>query len=245
VRVWLRYVVRMPLLPWVVLQGRRLRRSIPDLPEAPGAREGIVGAGTPGFSVLSLGESPIAGVGLDDQRDNLLPILAERVAAETGTSVRWQVLGQTGIRLHELLPRFENELPAHVDFVFVAMGVNDCKDGTSMARWSELATQTLDVLRRRYPNALVVWSAVPPMHSFPALPQPVRGFLGARAALMNHVLQRRTAGLPGVRHFAFPDRLGAHEFARDGFHPNAAAHRRWAEAIHAAAWTEPVDAVRG
>lgn len=230
---WIRYIACLPLLPLVVLQGRRLRRTIPDLPEAPGDRHGVAGSAVPTRSVLSLGESPIAGVGLDDQRENLLPILADHVATVTGDGVRWRVLGKTGIRMHELLPRFEAELPTHADLVVVSMGVNDCKDGTSMLRWGQRSEQTLAVLRRRYPDALVVWSAVPPLRSFPALPLPVRLFLGARADLMNHVVQAQLARQPGVHFFPFPARLGAEDFASDGFHPNAAAHRRWAEAIAA------------
>lgn len=235
---WLRYLACLPLLPIVVVQGRRLRRIIPDLPEAPGLRHGVVGDATPRRSVVSLGESPIAGVGLADQRENLLPILADRVAASTGDGVHWRVLGKTGIRMHELLPRFEAELPERADLVVVSMGVNDCKDGTSMLRWRQRAGQTLAVLRRRYPDALVVWSAVPPLRSFPALPLPVRLFLGARADLMNHVFAARVADEPGVVFFPFPARLGAEDFASDGFHPNAAAHRRWAEAIHTLASAE-------
>ena len=234
---WLGYLCRWPLLPWVILRGRRLRRDIPSLPEAPGPRVG--GDASAPLHLLTLGESPIAGVGLDHQRDNLAPEVARRLSLRLNDSVAWTILGQKGIRLAELLPLFEDHLPPRTDFIFISMGVNDCKEATAVRAWRRQWRAVLHALKERYPRARVLCCTLPPFASFPSLPWSVRQFLSARATLMDHALSEELRGWPDVALLRLPPQLEPEAFAADGFHPNALAHRRWASVVERALVESP------
>src|SRR5918998_1273279 len=60
----------LALAPLLVAQGRRVRRTTPRLPEAPGDREGVTGAG-PALRLLVVGDSAAAGAGARDARGAL------------------------------------------------------------------------------------------------------------------------------------------------------------------------------
>jgi lysophospholipase L1-like esterase len=113
-----------------------------------------------------------------------------------------------------------------------ALGVNDVVSQVSPHAWVT-GLQALDKLaRERAGSRYTLHSAVPPMHSFPLLPQPLRWLLGAHAMRLNRALGRQLLGqaqrgmqaLPANLHGAAAARL----MARDGFHPGPAGYAVWA-----------------
>ena len=230
--LWIRYILAFFLLPLVLILGRRIRKTILRLPEAPGKRNGALGKDPIDLHVASLGESPIGGVGLSHQNENLTPILAQHIHRFTQKSVAWSILGKTGIRLSALLPTFAASFPSKIDIIFVGMGVNDCKEGTTMLQWKKEWLQLHTHLRQRYPKALLIYSSTPPLLSFSILPLPIRVFLGYRSDVMNDSLRRIVLKLDkNTMYLPLPHILEAKYFAKDGFHPNAEAHKEWAQAI--------------
>ena len=65
--MWLK-LATFGLLPVVLIQGTKVRSNTPRLPEASGDREGKTGQGKP-LSLLILGDSAAAGVGVETQQD--------------------------------------------------------------------------------------------------------------------------------------------------------------------------------
>jgi lysophospholipase L1-like esterase len=82
-------------------------------------------------------------------------------------------------------------------------------------------------IRAQVGPAPVALAGVPPMHTFPALPQPLRAVLGARARRLDAALARLPARLPALRHV--PMRLDPARdlFCEDGFHPSEAGYAIW------------------
>ena len=228
-KLQLRYAISALLLPMVVVNGRRLKKTILRLPEASGPREGIIVGNNIKMRIVAIGESPIAGVGLTSQQENLTPLLAQHLHQHTSQTVEWLIFGKTGLRIAEILSTFESNLPVEADLIFVAMGVNDCKEMTSIRKWALEWRKLHLFLRQRYPQATLVFSGAPPLASFPSLPWAVRTFLGNRVALMNQVLRHQIEAWPEVSFLPLPSFLSEEYFAVDGFHPNASAHRRWSE----------------
>ena len=86
-----------PLAPYLWLQGQQLRRRIPQLPEAAGSRQGsIQGDGHP-ITLVVMGESTAAGVGVATQAEGLAALLAAAVARETGRTVFWHTVAASGL----------------------------------------------------------------------------------------------------------------------------------------------------
>ena len=212
------------------LQGRRVRRRTPRLDEAPGERSGALAGADPAVRIVGLGESPMAAVGLDDQAAGVVPRLAEVLAGRSRRRVEWRTAARSGATARHtrdvLLPGI-GESPA--DWVIVALGVNDCLGLSSAKRWrDDLDRLTTDIRERLGPQG-IVFTGVPPMRRFPALPAPLSAMLGLRARLLDGVLAQFTASDAMLVHAPMdfvdsPDGL----FCRDGFHPNESAHSLWA-----------------
>lgn len=227
-------VLLAPLLIW---QGRDVRRRALRLPEALGPRQGSAGQGGLGLRVLIVGDSSGAGVGAGTQEEALAGRLAQALAQRLGARVQWQLLARTGHTTAQALDHLAQApevLPA--DVLVTALGVNDVSAGLSAGRWLDQLAQLHRLALARAGVRYTLHSAVPPMHDFPLLPQPLRWWMGDRAASLNQALaqQLQACGDRGMESFALP-RQGGHALpdlmAADGFHPGPAGYALWAEAL--------------
>lgn len=226
------------LAPVLVAQGKRVRRTTPRLPEAAGPAVGNVeGRGEP-IDVLLLGESTAAGVGAADHQEGLAGQVAARLASATGRPVRWRVLARNGataaITRDELLAPASHLL---ANLAVIALGVNDTLRLHSSSRWTADLRSLIESVRARCGPIPVVLAAVPPMGRFPALPQPLRGVLGMRAALLDRAAARLAAEMEAVHHVSLALAAGSvdHFFCSDRFHPSPAGYARWGAELGRAA----------
>lgn len=211
--------------PLLLAQGRHVRRVTPRLAEADGPRGGADGAGPP-LRLLVLGDSAAAGVGVASQSDALAGQLVRALAPFH--RVEWRLLARTGATTQNLLDWLDAEPDARFDAVVTSLGVNDVTDGVPPARWLDAQAALVERLTARFGAAHVVLTAVPPMHRFPALPQPLRWYLGLRAARLNAALSRWAAGRPACEFLQVDMPLTRDAMASDGFHPGTQACAAWA-----------------
>lgn len=215
--------------PVLVVQGRRVKATIPRLPEADGPVSGTVaGDGTP-LRIAVVGDSTGAGVGAVRHSEALPGFLAAEVAARTGRAVAWSVHARTGYRAAGVRRELLGGLLA-ADVAVVAIGVNDLLAACPLARFERDVAELVAGIRTAVGAEVpVVLSGMPPLGRFPSLPQPMRAILGWRARAMDRRLARVARHLPEVRHLPFDlpaDTDGF--FGADGFHPGPAGYRLWA-----------------
>ncbi len=225
-------LVTTPLLPFLWLQGRHVRKHTPRLPEAAGSTIGTIRAAGAPLQLLVIGESTVAGVGAPDHSHALTGQIAAALATRTGRTVHWHAVGKIGATAQVARTRLVPEIPqAPVDIIVVALGVNDVLRFHSPGRWTRDLTQLIADLRRRVGAAPVVLASVPPMGRFPAFPQPLRGVLGLRAAALDRAAQRCAPTLVRVAHS--PARLdpAGGMFGADRFHPSIQGYRQWGSQI--------------
>ncbi|WP_353251995.1 SGNH/GDSL hydrolase family protein [Salinisphaera sp. PC39] len=222
------------LAPVLWFQGRGVRRRTPRVGPAAGAATGHVAGATPPLSLLTLGESPVAGWGAPDHGQAITGRLAAALARRTGRAVDWRARGRDGVTAartrRELLPGLD---PVPGGIVVAALGVNDSVGLTPPRAWRRELAGLIDDIRARLRPATIAISGVPPMHRFPALPQPLAGALGLRAALLD-AIARDAAVAAGCRFVPVPRDGGPDFFCTDGFHPSPAGHARWADILAAA-----------
>lgn len=218
------------MLPVVLGQGLRVRRTTARLPAADGAT-GRVGSGPRRLRVAVVGDSLAAGVGVNHHRDTVAGQLAARLAWRYDATVDWVVHACTGHTAGEANDLLRSVELASADVVVVSVGVNDAKNLHTLARWRRELAALLDHVLREAPHARVLLLALPPLEAFPSLPAPLSVILGARALRLEAVAAEVVAGRPRVRRVDLDlaeEPAGA--FASDGFHPGPPIHRRLAEA---------------
>lgn len=235
--------VKLVLAPVLVAQALRTRATLPRLPEAAGEREGVAGAAhsarvegqSRALHLLVAGDSSAAGVGVDDQQHALAAPLAAELARLAATPVRWRLVAASGLGTADTLELLRREhavrpLPRQ-DVAVVVSGVNDVVDQVRPRRALAARAAMVDWLRATLGMRHAVFAALPPLHAFPGLPQPLRWVAGGDARRHDQALERWTRARRDVSRVALALPLDARMMAVDGFHPGAAAYRRMAEAI--------------
>ncbi|WP_338846374.1 SGNH/GDSL hydrolase family protein [Massilia sp. W12] len=231
----------LALLPLLLAQGRRARRSTPRLPEAAGARQGLISApqetcAEPPLRLLAIGESPVAGVGVTHQEHAVTYRFAQALAQHSARAVQWQALGMNGATAaqarHTLLPRVAGQF----DIVLLAFGVNDVSQFHSMRHYRQALSALAAALAQRCQPRLLLVSGAPPVQYLSALPQPLRAILGLKAAALNAV-SMEVAAHGGWLHapIAF-DVQDPALLASDGYHPSALGAQLWGEELARLAW---------
>ena len=225
----------MLLLPLLIPQALWVRSRTLRLPEPEGKRSCVADTSDnakKSISVLIAGDSAAAGVGVVNQ-SHALSGQCERCLSDC-FHVSWHLFAKTGFKSAELLKQIEQLEISNIDVAVISIGVNDVTRFTSVASWrSHIQGITAHLLSHQRCK-LIIYTALPPMHLFPALPQPLRWVLGKRALILNQVLCDEASKHPQVKMLFVPlnQNDSAHNYmALDGFHPGEAGYRLWAEAV--------------
>ncbi|TDB75132.1 SGNH/GDSL hydrolase family protein, partial [Actinomadura sp. KC216] len=185
----------VPLAPVLAVQAWRTVRRTPRLDPATGEEHGFVPgtnpASGPAFRMVVIGESTAAGVGASQHAEALPGFLAEALQERLRRSVAWSVTGENGATARRvatgLVPAVDG--PPVQDLVVVTVGINDLIRRRPLRRWTADLADLIAVLRGRYADATLVVAGMPPVHRFPAIPQPLRLVLGARARTMDRIMR--------------------------------------------------------
>lgn len=220
------HLATVVLGPVLLAQGRFVRRTVARLPEPSGSRDGCSGTG-PLLRLLIIGDSAAAGVGADTQEAALAGHL---VAALQGRfQVQWKLVAYTGATSHDVLATLETVAKEPFDIVVTSLGVNDVTARASLQQWRAVQIGLIALLHQKFGARHILLSALPPMHLFPALPQPLRWYIGTRARQFNQLL-KKIADMHAICEFTSIDydHLDARSMAADGFHPGPPIYRQWA-----------------
>ncbi len=223
---------RLSLFTWIMLpvyiwQGVRLRQRIERLlpPNVPPT--GKLGSKEPGFKLLVIGDSSVASVGMERLEHTFAYNIADKVHQKTGRAVKWRAAGNNSATAADLrdfvLPHIEERDFTHV---ILAVGINDMKNFHAISTFKQTFGTLLYALRTRYPNAKIIWTPVPDMNGFPALPGQLAKILAARAKLINHEGEQlcHERGVIYSEPVPVETEVG---FARDGFHAGPEGYRIW------------------
>ncbi len=180
--------------------------------------------------VLITGDSAAAGVGAPHQQQALAGQLPPRLAQSFACPIEWSLVAHTGLTVESLCGLLAQQDPEAYDLVLVSIGVNEVTAGTDVSAWQSRLGGLHELLTVRLGARCVLYSGIPPMHRFPALPQPLRWFLGRRARRLDQALAQWVTHAPGAHWVQLPD-LPLEAIAADGFHPGVQAYQAWAEVV--------------
>lgn len=214
--------------PVLLAQGMYVRRTAPKLPEPEGPREGITGAGTP-LSLMIVGDSAGAGVGSPSHDEALL---GQVRAALTGPfCLRWKLAAKTGFTTLDAIHRLEDMPAESFDAVVISLGTNDVTSGRMISTWLGQLDRLAALLRSKFEAQQIVFSGVARMQDFPAFPQPLAWYMGARARQFNRALQAWAEAQPDCDLVPINLRFEPAMMAEDGFHPGPQIYALWGAAV--------------
>ena len=223
------YLLRTILLAPVLLpQGLWVRARTPRLAEPQGQRSGEAGSG-PSLKLMIVGDSAAAGVGASHQDEALLGRLLQHLTSRY--RVTWELQATTGHTTANAIERVEAMESAPYDVAVTSLGVNDVTSLVGRVAFRERQSQLHGLLKRKFGISRLIVSGLPPMHGFPALPQPLRWHIGSRATQFNEDLRSAVAKDDIALFVDVRFTEDTSLMASDGFHPGPAVYSEWADRV--------------
>jgi len=230
--MWLKLSTLL-LLPVLFVQGSKVRKNTPRLLEPKGEREGGIGQGKP-LSLLILGDSAAAGVGVETQKDALSGAIIQELQNEF--FLQWKLHAKTGDTTRQVFHALQHLEERKYDVIVTSIGVNDVTKLTSAKSWIQQQKQLFEYIQKRFQPKLIIVSGVPPMQHFPALPNPLAWLFGQYAEQMNQKLQQWLAPQSQFKFLQYDiETFQAMNLtmASDGFHPSKEVYEIWGRQIAA------------
>lgn len=253
------------LAPVYLYQGRKIKRDTVRLLEPIGERHGSVPLKKPcetqqaasnqtlsnrTLNLMLVGDSAAAGVGSETQQEaligRLVPLLAQQPTIyQKFDTLNWSLQATTGHTSFDILRRLYI-LPSPqqpIDVMILSVGVNDTTSSVPVDKWRQQIEDIIAIAQRKFGVRELVFLSLPPMAQMPAIPAPLNNFVGAKASVMDEILQQVCANNDGVTYMAtdFARMIDEHSngtpidikvmFASDGFHPSSLMYGYWAQQV--------------
>ena len=246
--------------PVYLYQGRKIKRDTVRLPEPNGERHGSVqldhasnelaAQNKPALHIMIVGDSAAAGVGSETQQEalvgKLIPILQQQPTINEQFAVlNWSLQATTGHTSFDILRRLYI-MPAPnkpIDVMILSVGVNDTTSSVAVDKWQQQIKDIIAIAQRKFGVRKLVFLSLPPMAQMPAIPAPLNNFVGAKASILDGILQQICMAHKNVTYMAtdFPRMIAEHSngtpidikvmFASDGFHPSSLMYGYWAQQL--------------
>ncbi|MTB52213.1 SGNH/GDSL hydrolase family protein [Lewinella sp. W8] len=233
--------ITLPLLPVMYRQAMRVKARVPILPEAETPFGTVRVGDTPTFRVILIGESTLAGVGVNTHEEGFAGTLGHAISRSLGRSVSWRVYARSGYtasrKLERLLPKIREE---HADLIVIGTGGNDAFKLSTPWGFRRAAGKMMDRLRERFPRAPIAFTNMPPIRDFPAFTPLIQRTIGSLVELHGEALEAEVTNRPNVYfnheilHLEeWANRLGLppdpKPFFSDGVHPSRLTYQTWAQ----------------
>ncbi|MGF1683733.1 SGNH/GDSL hydrolase family protein [Photobacterium minamisatsumaniensis] len=221
-------IVLLLMAPVLLPQALYVRKSTPRLKEAAGSRNGVAGSGK-NLRLLLIGDSAAAGVGAEHQSQ----ALAGRVVNALSDSFQldWQLIAKTGVTTKQTCKKIAQQSKQDFDIVIVSLGVNDVTKPLSSTEWIKQQKELIELIRQSFSSQQIILTKIPPMEKFPALPHPLRWYLGSKAKTFNRKLEHWVATQNDCELIHIEHDLGPQHMASDGFHPGPAIYDVWGSTV--------------
>ena len=231
IRALLGYLIIGLLFPWLWLQGIYLKKVVLRLPTPADAPFGVLQGSGRKLEILGLGESPMAGVGIAKHSETLTGLTAVRLNQLMDRQVNWKVMAQNGLTINNLNQLIEEEPSVDADLIIASIGGNDVFNLTPPWVWERDLIRCIKNLVRDGRKPLIIFSPVPCVGRFPAIPNPLRLAFGYWELLLQTSLDLVMNSIEDAHLLEdrFPD--GKEFFLDDGIHPSQLAYKLWSEKL--------------
>ncbi|WP_339660968.1 SGNH/GDSL hydrolase family protein [uncultured Polaribacter sp.] len=243
-KYYLGVIVAVPLLPLMYFQGKNIRKKIPQLPEAKEPKGFVNGDFNKTINILSIGESTIAGVGIDFHKNGFTGTLANTLSTELKNNVNWRVYAKSGYTVKQvcekIIPKIEETA---TDIIVIGMGGNDAFTLNSPKKWISDINKLINLLQDKYPNTPIFFTNMPPIKEFPAFTKTIKFVIGNLVEILGKELKNVVQNKENV--FYFDEIITLKEWSKkhslsssnstiyfsDGVHPSKLTYQIWGKEI--------------
>ena len=146
-------IVSIPLLPFLYFQGKNIRKKTPKLPEAKDPKGLVNGNFNKTLNILSIGESTIAGVGVDYHKNGFTGALANTLSSELKANINWRVYARSGYTVTKVSEKIVSKIEeTKTDFIVIGMGGNDAFTLNSPKKWRKNIENLISLLQNKFPE---------------------------------------------------------------------------------------------
>lgn len=234
-------IVSTPLLPLLYFQGKKIRASVPRLPEASGLEGTAHKNPTRVLRMLTIGESTVSGVGVATHEEGLTGTLAKTLAEGLDATIHWKVYAKSGYTAkrvtYKIIPKIAE---TNIDLIVIGLGGNDAFKLNSSGKW-RLQMQTLiATLKAKFPDTLIFFLNMPPIKEFPAFTSLIKFTVGNLVEIFGEELEALVKDQKNVFYLSeiitldvWIKRLKTNkrpdDFFSDGVHPSKFTYQTWAK----------------
>ncbi|WP_397447241.1 SGNH/GDSL hydrolase family protein [Polaribacter sp. R77954] len=191
-KYYLGAIIAVPLLPILYFQGKKIRREVPKLPEAKNPQGYIKTSSEKTLKILAIGESTIAGVGVDFHENGFIGALAHEISSKKNISILWKVYAKSGYTAKlvrkRIIPKIEE---SNADIVVVGLGGNDAFTLNSPDLWIYQINLLIKTLKRKFPKTPIYFTNMPPIKEFPAFTKTIKFVIGNLVEIFGTRLHKR------------------------------------------------------
>jgi len=232
-----------PLLPLMYYQGKKIRASVPQLPEARGP-SGFVNYSdhSSDLKLITIGESTIAGIGVESHEEGFSGTLAKELATKLQSNISWKVYARSGYTAlmirNKMIPKIKED---YADIVVVGLGGNDAFTLNSPKKWRRQIISLIQELKMKFPEAAIFFCNMPPIKEFPAFTPLIKRSIGSLVEILGQELDDLVKDYDNLFYFSeiitikgwckrFDISEDA-EFFSDGVHPSKLTYQTWAREV--------------
>lgn len=236
-------ILTIPLLPILYFQGRKIKATVPRLPEA----EGIKGLSS--FSskrvlrMLTIGESTIAGVGVKTHKEGFTGSLANELATALKTNIVWKVYAKSGYTAKRVKEKIVGLITEKsIDFVVIGLGGNDAFELNTPKKWNRDVRELIKSIRLKFKGVPIVFVNMPPIKEFPAFTALIRFTIGNLVSLLGKELEKIAKDFEQVYYYTrevssvdlierYNLKIKSADIFSDGVHPSKTTYQIWAKDV--------------
>jgi lysophospholipase L1-like esterase len=244
-KYYLGVLLTIPILPLLYYQGKKVKTSVPKLPEANGT-EGSVNlelSAAKSIRLITIGESTIAGVGVETHEEGFTGTLAKELANQIQSNISWRVYAHSGYTAEkvwkDIIPQIEEK---GNPLIVIGLGANDAFQLSSPNKWKTDIQGLIASLRSKYPSSLILFCNMPPIKEFPAFTSLIKFTIGNLIELLGQELNELVKNYDDVYYFneiitieEWRKKLQIDEakssFFSDGVHPSKLTYQSWAKDV--------------
>ncbi|KAA6346348.1 hypothetical protein EZS27_006132 [termite gut metagenome] len=236
-------IIAIPLLPFLYLQGKRIKRNIPDLPEASGDTGFCTANNKESLRLLTIGESTIAGVGVDTHEEGFSGTLAKEISQKLDVDVYWKVYAKSGYTAKQVNEQIiDNIEDKSADLIVIGLGGNDAFQLNRPKKWKKAIRLIIKNLKLKFTNTPIVFINMPPIKDFPVFTLLARMILGNYVNILGEELNNVVKTYDKVYYISnimkakdmaarISNSVKPSDMFSDGVHPSKMAYQIWARDV--------------